>query len=204
MSIDRRAALMAAVSTITMATTSAMSANAACLAGDTSEDCIGIYKVPIDDEILPYVESPELLAKYAPDVRWVPPTSYPRNYKEALKELPSLQEQCQSLEGLVLKGDISSAGQIVLGVMPRLTVIGRVMTRELASVKQYSVRSYRIEVAMSELVMTLGQCDMYFGQALRGELGSLVAAQIQILPDVREAVTCFDEFMNVLPAEYKG
>ena len=45
--------------------------NAACLPGDVRSDCIGIYKLPLDDAVLGYVETPEQLKKYAPDLNWV-------------------------------------------------------------------------------------------------------------------------------------
>lgn len=41
---------------------------AACLGGDVSPECIGIYKVPLDDAIKKYIDTPEHSAKYAPDL----------------------------------------------------------------------------------------------------------------------------------------
>jgi hypothetical protein len=45
--------------------------NAACLPGDIRTDCIGVYKMPLDDAALNYVETPEQLKKFAPDLNWV-------------------------------------------------------------------------------------------------------------------------------------
>jgi hypothetical protein len=47
--------------------------NAACLPGDIRTECIGVYKMPIDDAALGYVETPEQLKKFAPDLNWVRP-----------------------------------------------------------------------------------------------------------------------------------
>jgi hypothetical protein len=84
--------------------------NAACLMGDTSPDCIGVYKMPMDDTALKYVDTPEKLKQYAPDVRWVPPVSYPKSYKEAKSELNSLQQRCASLDSAVLQGNLTEVG----------------------------------------------------------------------------------------------
>lgn len=53
--------------------------NAACLPGDVSPDCIGVYKLPLDDAVTSYIDTPEHLAKHAPDMRWVPLTEYPKS-----------------------------------------------------------------------------------------------------------------------------
>jgi hypothetical protein len=44
---------------------------AACLPGDIRSECIGVYKMPLDDAALQYVETPEQLKKFAPDLQWV-------------------------------------------------------------------------------------------------------------------------------------
>ena len=44
---------------------------AACLPGDIRSECIGVYKMPLDDAVLKYVETPEQLKKFAPDLNWV-------------------------------------------------------------------------------------------------------------------------------------
>lgn len=190
-------------------------ANAACLSGDTSADCIGVYKMPIDDAALPYVETPEKLARYAPDIRWVPPVSYPSGYKEALAELCDLRERCKLLDSLVLGGKLESAGVEILGIMPRVTVAGQVVVAALlekgisqkkgggGNEGDLSMRAYRAEVAMTELLTRLGQCDIEIGQGLRGDLGALTPAQIQILSTVREANTAFEEFLKAIPGDFK-
>jgi len=39
---------------------------AACLSGDTSTECIGVYKLPLDDAVESFIDTPEHLAKMAP------------------------------------------------------------------------------------------------------------------------------------------
>lgn len=190
-------------------------ANGACLSGDTSTDCIGVYKMPIDDAALPYVETPEKLSRYAPDVRWVPPVNYPSGYREALAELYDLQERCKILDSLVLGGKLESAGVEILGIVPRITVAGQVVVGALlekgnsqkkggrGDEDDLSMRAYRAEVAMTELLTKLGQCDIEIGQGLRGDMGALTPAQIQILSTVREANTAFEEFLQSIPGDFK-
>ena len=59
--------ILASILTIDIPTAS----NAACLPGDIRSECIGVYKMPLDDAVLKYVETPEQLKKFAPDLNWV-------------------------------------------------------------------------------------------------------------------------------------
>ena len=59
------------LSTTALLTFNPNSANAACLPGDIRSECIGIYKLPLDDGVLKYVETEEMLKKFAPDLNWV-------------------------------------------------------------------------------------------------------------------------------------
>jgi hypothetical protein len=56
---------------LTLLTMKPAKSNAACLPGDIRSECIGVYKMPLDDASLPYVETPEQLKKFAPDLNWV-------------------------------------------------------------------------------------------------------------------------------------
>jgi len=191
-------------------------ANAACLAGDTSNDCIGVYKLPIDDEILPYIDTPEELAMYAPGIRFVPPIPVPQSYKEAVDEVQtSLKSQCELVKDLTAKGQLEMAGKEVLALVPRLTVCGRVIVKQLTisenstdsspspSSKEARVdpqlRARRVEVHLAELLSTLGQADVLIGQGLRGELGVSAVAQIQILEVLNEALADYNELLRAIP-----
>lgn len=180
---------------------------AACLQGDTSPDCIGFYKVPLDDAILPYVSSPEKLLEMAPDLRWVPPIEYPQTYAAALKELGPLKEQLLGLNDLILKGNLTEVGIELLGIMPRVTVAGRVVVDTLSSGGTSStdlgMRAVRIEAALTEITGKLYSMDILLGQGLRDELGSLTAGQVQILGELKEANALFDELMLAIPTDFK-
>jgi hypothetical protein len=177
---------------------------AACLAGDTSVDCIGFYKVPIDEAIRSMVGTPEQLAKYAPDLRWVPPIEYPKNYKLAKDEILDLKTNVQGLTPLISKGDLTAAGVEILRIVPRITVAGQVMIRSLNNTNEFSMKAFRIEVAHSELLACLGSVDVLIGQSFAGQLGSITAAQIQILEELRNANEQYDELVKALPEGYSG
>ena len=183
-------------------------AHAACLMGDTSEDCIGMYKMPLDDEVLPFVDTAEKLTKFAPGIRWVPPVEYPKSYLDARTEMLSLRDSVSSLSDVVLKGKLVEAGSLLLGIIPRVTVTGRVMIQVLEETKgrkeDLSLRAMRLASAHTELLGILGQCDVIFGQALSGQLGSTTFAQIQILSELREANAVFDELIRAFPESFVG
>jgi hypothetical protein len=178
--------------------------NAACLCGDVSPGCIGYYKVPLDDAINKYVDTPEHLAKFAPDLKWVPMTAYPKSYKAAKEELVELQAKLDTVAPKVLKGEFTEAGVLLLAITPRITVAGRLIVRILQNDSELSMRAMRTEEAHLELLGSLGSADIVIGQALAGRLGSTTMSQIQILDDVRNAEREFKELMKAIPEKPKG
>ena len=185
--------------------------SAACLQGDTSIDCIGFYKVPLDDAILPFIQTPEKLAEFAPGIRWVPPIDYPPTYEAARTELISLKARVAALDDMVLKGNLTEAGVHLLGILPRVTVSGRVLVAGLEGSlgkkrpegTDIDLRKLRIENGVLELSSKLNTVDVLIGQALRGDLGSLTAGQIQILAELQEANSLYDEVLRAIPLDPK-
>eukprot|EP00560_Eucampia_antarctica_P000921 CAMPEP_0197833944 /NCGR_PEP_ID=MMETSP1437-20131217/20648_1 /TAXON_ID=49252 ORGANISM="Eucampia antarctica, Strain CCMP1452" /NCGR_SAMPLE_ID=MMETSP1437 /ASSEMBLY_ACC=CAM_ASM_001096 /LENGTH=103 /DNA_ID=CAMNT_0043438281 /DNA_START=323 /DNA_END=634 /DNA_ORIENTATION=+ len=92
---------MTVMAITTVPTTSIVSA--ACLSGDTSEECIGIYKLPLDDSVASFIDTPEHLATMAPGLNWVPPVEYPKNIDLAITELNSLTERINRIPDFVFK-----------------------------------------------------------------------------------------------------
>jgi hypothetical protein len=192
--------------------------DAACLLGDTSPDCIGYYKVPLDDAIDSYIETPEKLAEYAPGIRWVPPTSYPNSYVEATSEIQNLAIRIKALEMTVLKGNLTAAGVELLAILPRISVCGKFVmstlqtmddrTQELmkqsklqaeTEIKDYGLRSLRVEASFVELLSNLNAVDILLGQTIRGELGSITAGQIQIISELRIANHAMEDMLLAIP-----
>jgi len=191
---------------------------AACLSGDTSTECIGYYKVPIDEAT--YLDTPENALKYAPDLKWVPPVQYPKTYKLAREELVELQTRVQNLRLPVSKGDLIDAGTEILSIVPRITVAGRVVIRSLNSYsdvptsvtvkktgktgQDLAMIAYRSEVAHSDLLANLGEIDLMIGQFLKGQLGALTVTQIEILSMLKEADTNFSDLILAAPSKFEN
>lgn len=187
--------------------------SAACLYGDISPSCIGIYKVPMDEAISSYVSTPEQLAKFAPEMNFVPPIEEPKSYKQALDDIHSCEpDMLQNLQTSVLNGNLEEAGVLVLKTIPKLTMAGRFVVNYLTKVSDtqlnrdpknnvMSMKCYRVESAMTALLSSLGVLDIYLGQGLRGQMGVITAAQLAILPDVKDVVQDYKELKQALPAE---
>lgn len=90
--------------------TNQQAAHAACLPGDTSISCIGVYKVPIDDTIKDMVSTREALKRFAPDLNYVPPIAPPRSGKEALVSLQTQRDGVSSIRNNVAEGRLETAG----------------------------------------------------------------------------------------------
>lgn len=175
------------------------SSKAACLSGDSSPDCIGVYKVPIDDAIESYIDTPENCAKFAPDLNWVPIPQSPKSPKLAKEELLSIEKRLHETTALVQKGDLTKAGVEVLSIIPRVTVAGRVVVSHLESDSKTSMRALRYENAHYDVLSSLGSTDIVLGQAIAGRLGSITVAQIQILEELNDAKVSFKELLKAMP-----
>jgi hypothetical protein len=165
-------------------------AAAACLQGDISVDCIGVYKIPMDPEISPFIDTPEHLEKYAPELKYVPPIAAPDSSKMALEDLRTIQIQILAeIRSKVFLGDLLSAGTSVLYILPRVRVDGECILKYWSTDnKQSDIDMF--QMSLDRLLVNLNQLDIMLGQALRGQLGALTPAQIQILSllqDVDEA-----------------
>lgn len=133
--------------------------NAACLPGDIRSECIGVYKMPLDDAVLSYVESPEQLKKFAPDLNWVrssnpghvyivplltksslfvehtqvPPIEYPSTYSAAVTQIEKQRDQLNAAKEFILKGDLNQGGLILLDVVPKLSSSKNVILKQFGN-----------------------------------------------------------------------
>lgn len=191
-------------------------ANAACLPGDIREECIGVYKLPMDDAALPYVETPEKLRQYAPDLKFVEPIKYPINYLMAFSQLKEQRQNFDAVQENIARGDIKQAGLILLDIVPKVTAAGRFIVKcyktaannernklsDSDEAKTLDMKSYRIEYALNECLGYLGETDVLIGQAIRGELGVSAPAQLAILDQLGDARKEFDELLRVVPEQF--
>ena len=209
--LSRREALrplsLTSMAAVISATSKPEKANAACLYGDLSPSCIGIYKVPLDDNILSYVSTPEQLSKYAPGITYVPPVPYPPNSEAAYNDIMSCENDIMvNLESDIRNGKLESAGILILSIIPKLTMAGRVVVPALnnlaSSSSTFAMKGFRVETAIQTLISTLSGLDICIGQGIRGELGVITAAQILLLQDVKEVKDNFVELKRAFPDNF--
>ena len=203
--ITSRRSLLAGIMTGGMVSAStSLSSWAACLPGDLSPDCIGVYKVPLDDGILPYIRSAEELKKYAPDVKYVP---IPSNGKDlsrqsALEILQTQRLAAEDIRSVVLSGRLEEAGIKVLNLLPKVNAAGNALLQMVVVQEENSatqqLRLSRLQNQFQELQSLWGGIDVLMGQGLRGELGVSAVAQLQILKEVDEGLRCYDDFLALV------
>jgi hypothetical protein len=191
-------------------------ANAACLQGDLRSVCIGIYKVPLDDNILPYISTPEQLHKFAPDLHYVPPIEYPKSFESAIAILQAQRAAADEIKQHVMAGKLEEAGIQVLGLIPQVNsgcrrvfsdledmirtkgiVAGKPKTG-IPSESETTAEMMAIEMAEDQMNYVngyWGDCDITIGQGIRGELGRLTVAQLTILASLRDATCALDDFL---------
>jgi len=225
--MTRRDTLLSGLAILTTTCTShPESSQAACLAGDTSTECIGYYKMPVveEDDAAGYFDTAENLSIYAPDVRWVPPVQFPKTYKLAREELMDMQKRIRELPVPVLKGELVYTGKELLEIVPRITAAGRVVIRTLTisslkssspspgrgrrkqdgyTVQEFANISDEAEDAHDDLLTNLAEIDIVIGQYLKGKAGAIIATQVQILQSLKEADASFSNLMKVVPIASK-
>jgi hypothetical protein len=181
-------------------------AHAACLQGDTSVDCIGVYKLPLDDEILPFIDSPEHVAQYAPDLRYVSPTPIPSSPKEAWNDLIQIHSMIQKdIRSCIIKGTLTDAGTQLLYILPKVAIDAKVILQSWNSYDPIQTKNTadenkdRFQSTLEQVMYNMNQLDVMIGQALRGELGALTPAQIQLLSILKDLDLSYQDMMRLIP-----
>jgi hypothetical protein len=118
--------------------------------------------------------------------------------------MKSLYDKLKEVNKMILKGDLTEAGVELLAMSPRVTVAGRKIIQTLESKEEFSMKAMRVQDAHYNLMAALGGCDICIGQAIGGRLGSITAAQIMILEEVRDADQGFKELFRALPDGFEG
>ena len=183
-------------------------AKSACLPGDERPDCIGVYKVPIDPAILPYVETPEALGKFAPDINYVPPIQPPKSFQQAVEVLQTQRLAADDIVSVISAGRLEEAGIKVLNLLPKVTSAGKLVVDTLqgeinskppsgssSDTIITELRLSKLEQEFQLVVALWNEADLVIGQGLRGELGVSAVAQLQILSSLRDAIAATDDFL---------
>jgi hypothetical protein len=174
--------------------------SAACLQGDLRPECIGVYKVPMDDEVLPYVGTPEALKRFAPDLEYVPPISSPASLSSAMEILKTQQLAANDIKDVVSAGRLEEAGIKLLNLIPRVTSSGRYVlsTFQARTMSNNAIDELKVGMLENQLNLLMGlfgDCDVVIGQGLRGEMGVSAVAQLTILSSLNDASNALDDFL---------
>jgi len=195
----RRSFLVSAFCSVAGISSSSDSAQAACLPGDESPECIGVYKVQMEEDFSSKMNKATLKA-YAPDIKYVPPPEKPKSVKKALEMLEQQRSTIEQVRESVAAGRLEEAGVLVLRLSPKLISAGKVLVESVGEVIDPSkpgdqLRLSRAQSAFELLQGLWGSVDVMIGQGIRGDMGVSAAAQIQILSELREASAAYDDFL---------
>jgi hypothetical protein len=178
--------------------------NAACLPGDLSPSCIGVYKVPIDETMNDMISTKEALQKYAPTLNYVPPVPRLTTPKSAWNALVAQRQAANDIVTVISAGRLEEAGIKVLNLIPRLTVAGRILVEHLAvgppssSSSVASLRHQQLQNRLDAAVVAWNDVDILIGQGIRGDLGVSAVAQLRILSELQDAIAILDDFIAMV------
>ena len=181
-------------------------ANAACLPGDVSKDCIGVYKLPyVDATESEWLYDKETLGLFAPDIRYIEVQKQPDTVALAKKQLRSERVKIKFIREVVLDGDLEQAGLLILNLIPRVTSAGlkiqnyvekkTVETVEGNTKAEKELRKF--QSAFEVLVAEWSSIDIELGFAIRGQRGVTAVAQIEVLRYLKDATVALDDFIKL-------
>ena len=207
-SINRREVFSAVISSaILLLPTFVEPANAACMAGDLSPECIGVYKIPIRDATeSPTLNTPEALKRNAPDINYVKPMEAPTSVNKAKEELLAQRAAADDIKTVVLAGRLEEAGIKVLNLIPKVTMASYAIQEQVQTKYPVSssganqMRVVQFQQSLQECIALWSSIDIEIGQGLRGQLGASAVAQLAILKSITEATAAFDDFLQLVDA----
>jgi hypothetical protein len=163
-------------------------ASAACLYGDLSKECIGVYKQPANT-----VEES---------------SSSGLTLEKALKTLVKQRQVADTeIREAITVGRLEDAGLLILALVPRVASAGSVVLQQHQMQEDGSnnnsqlqqLKLDRLQNKFAEALGSFGQCDVSVGQGMRGEMGSITMAQLTILSDLQEGIAALDDFLVMAP-----
>lgn len=179
--------------TVTAILAASSACQAACLPGDISKECIGVYKVPLDEVNSGMLNTPQAVQRNVPDLNYVPPVKYPQSAADAVQILQAQRTAADDIRSVVAAGRLEEAGIKMLNLLPKVTAAGRVVVDHVAQTSPLvggakDVQLMQLQSRLDETLVSFGQVDVSIGQGLRGELGVVTVAQLTILSDLKDAI----------------
>ncbi|KAL7577687.1 hypothetical protein ACA910_015198 [Epithemia clementina (nom. ined.)] len=163
-------------------------AHAACLPGDVSKECIGVYKVPA---------TPSSKSSFG----------MPQSYDDAWQVLDAQRLATNDIVQVVRAGRLEEAGVKVLNLLPRVSMAGKwviqtIMEREnkgstAKTAVVQELEEKQLETALNDVLISFNECDIMIGQGLRGEMGAVTVAQVLILKELEDAIRGYDNFLAI-------
>ena len=198
-------------------------AHAACLPGDASTNCIGVYKIPFDyrNDIQSNINSGIRTGNNNNSMSFSPPRKVrffmgdlpppprigmiPTSYEEAIKVLGAQRLATNDIMAVILAGRLEEGGLKVLNLIPRVNIAGRLVIQTaltLSRVRKDSLaiqqlKEMQLESALNQLLVGFNECDVMIGQGLRGEMGVVTVAQLYILHELQDTIRAYDDFLVV-------
>lgn len=182
-------------------------ANAACIAGDTSVDCIGSFKEKIpkmqrdrqamkangDGNVLAFQDihlKQYTLRPHRDDVI----ITTPNTLEDAIGILADQRLAMDNMEQLVTLGDLEQAGILLLASMPKMTVAGRFAVWAVPRNLQGMIQPMLTQVQESATTL-----DHTIAMGIRGRAGlsSLTVAQLAVLKDLSQCKMALDNLIQL-------
>eukprot|EP00587_Corethron_hystrix_P000715 CAMPEP_0113297490 /NCGR_PEP_ID=MMETSP0010_2-20120614/328_1 /TAXON_ID=216773 ORGANISM="Corethron hystrix, Strain 308" /NCGR_SAMPLE_ID=MMETSP0010_2 /ASSEMBLY_ACC=CAM_ASM_000155 /LENGTH=240 /DNA_ID=CAMNT_0000150383 /DNA_START=177 /DNA_END=899 /DNA_ORIENTATION=+ /assembly_acc=CAM_ASM_000155 len=180
-------------------------AQAACLPGDLSKECIGVYKVPLSDAVeSEWLTNKETLYTYAPDIRYIDvqkQVKQPETIAEAKKQLKSERVKIKFIREYVLDGELEEAGLLILSLIPTVTSaalkIQNYVEDKTSEEYQAQKELRKFQTSYEILLAEWSGIDIELGMAIRGQRGVTAVAQIEVLEYLKEATVALDDFIKL-------
>lgn len=200
-------------------------ANAACLPGDLSKDCIGVYKLPyLDATQSSWLYDRETLQQFAPDIRYIEVEKQPKTIQQAKEQLLGERKKVRMIKEIVLEGNLEQAGTIILNLIPKVTSAclkiqddlfddasnngdgrrsvaaagGTAATAAAVASTMNELKKKKFESAFQIVVAEWSSIDIAIGQAIRGQRGVTAVAQIEILSYLKDATAALDDLIALI------
>lgn len=185
---------------------------AACLPGDLSKDCIGVYKLPyLDATQSSWLYDKQNLQEFAPDIRYVEVEKQPETVSKAKAQLRTERTKVKFIREVVLDGDLEQAGLLILNLIPKVTSAGLKIQDYVESKTSFADTSQtpsdgnflsekelrKFNRSLEILIAEWSSIDIELGFAIRGQRGVTAVAQIEILRYLKDATVALDDFIKL-------